>query len=484
MNRHQTTVDRRLQLAQYFTAPTIARFMASLFTTQDTSNCRLLDAGAGRGALTAAFLDRWISGNLDFESVQVDAYEIDEMLCSALAQTLASYDVRPGFSATLQCTDFVHAAADRIGQPLFLESPQYTHAILNPPYKKIGGDSEYRAVLRRIGIDVVNLYAAFVALSLSLLADKGQLVAIIPRSFCNGAYYRPFREYILQRASLRHIHLFESRTKAFKKDDVLQENVIILLERNSKQGAVTVSTSTDDSFSDWAVSQYVFNQIVLPDDSEQFIHIPLSPQQSAIELGSSVRCTLSELGIDVSTGPVVDFRVRDHLCDLPEPYTAPLLYPHHFSRHTTVWPIQHPKKPNAIFCNANTKKWLYPSGYYCVVRRLSSKEEKRRIVASVVDPSVFPDAQMLGFENHLNVFHNQKRGLPELVARGLVVFLNSSAVDDYFRRFNGHTQVNATDLRMLKYPTRALLTELGQWAKEQTELTFRSIDEIYGATLL
>ena len=31
---------------------------------------------------------------------------------------------------------------------------------------------------------------------------------------------------------------------------------------------------------------------------------------------------------------------------------------------------------------------------------------------------------MLGFENHLNVFHENKRGLPEALARGLAVFLN------------------------------------------------------------
>jgi len=76
----------------------------------------------------------------------------------------------------------------------------------------------------------------------------------------------------------------------------------------------------------------------------------------------------------------------------------------------------------------------------------------------------------------LNVFHNAKRGLPEPLARGLAVFLNTTAVDAYFRRFNGHTQVNATDLRLMKYPSRAALIALGHWAMQQEALTQEQID--------
>ena len=106
-----------------------------------------------------------------------------------------------------------------------------------------------------------------------------------------------------------------------------------------------------------------------------------------------------------------------------------------------------------------------------MVRRFSAKEEKRRIVASVVDPASFGEHSVLGFENHLNLFHEDKHGLPEALARGLTVFLNTAAVDESLRRFNGHTQVNATDLKLLKYPSRDALIQLGKWAAQQGELT-------------
>jgi hypothetical protein len=134
------------------------------------------------------------------------------------------------------------------------------------------------------------------------------------------------------------------------------------------------------------------------------------------------------------------------------------------------------KRGNAIRFNADTKKWLYPNGFYAVTRRFSAKEERRRIVASVVTPDSFPDAPMLGFENHLNVFHQGKHGLPEYLAHGLAAYLNTTAVDENFRRFNGHTQVNATDLRLMKYPSRPVLIALGKWAHGQTELTQPMLD--------
>jgi adenine-specific DNA-methyltransferase len=437
-----------------------------------------LDAGAGIGSLSTAFLDRWRRSGFRFKQVEVDAFEIDFALINHLAQTLERYDhKKDDFSFSIYKEDFIHAAVNSLTGSLFSEPLKlYTHAILNPPYKKINSHSAHRTALRRVDIETVNLYSAFVALAVALTAPNGQIVAIIPRSFCNGPYYRPFRDFILERTAIRHMHLFESRSQAFKDDGVLQENIIIRLKRGAVQGPVKVSTSTDDSFTDLTTHEYPFDQIVLPDDPEHFIHVPTSPDPSVVELSTVIRYTLADLGIRVSTGPVVDFRLKEYLHDMPGRGTVPLLYPGHFSGRATTWPIEGMKKPNAIAHNADTEKWLYPKGFYCVVRRFSSKEEKRRIMASVVDPKTFNDYPMLGFENHLNVFHDQKHGLPEPLAHGLTVFLNTTAVDEQFRRFNGHTQVNATDLKTMKFPSRDALIQLGTWAIQQGTLTQEQID--------
>lgn len=468
----KSPIAHKSQLGQFMTVPSIARFMANLFDSPFPEVARLLDAGAGKGALTTAFIQRWKSqaGN---GALVAHAYETDDGMIAELRPALATAAGTSAIEATVYEGDFIERAAAMIRLE---RGPRYTHAILNPPYKKISSASAHRALLRAVNLETVNLYSGFVGLAVELLEQGGEIVAIIPRSFCNGPYYQPFRRYITERAAIRQIHLFDARNQAFKDDGVLQENIIIHLERGADQGDVIVSTSRDGSFDDLEARTHHFDRIVLSGDADQFIHIPTSDDDEELLQTSAFCHPLKEIAVSVSTGPVVDFRMREDLRADPEPGTVPLLYPGHFNGDTLEWPRPGFKKPNAIRYNQGTHKWLYPSGFYTVVRRFSSKEERRRIVASVVDPAKL-SGKMIGFENHLNVFHENRGPLSEDLARGLAVYLNSTPVDQYFRRFNGHTQVNATDLKNMRYPSREKLIELGTWAKGKGALSQEAIDE-------
>src|SRR5262249_51636294 len=153
-----------------------------------------------------------------------------------------------------------------------------------------------------------------------------------------------------------------------------------------------------------------------------------------------------DLGLKVSTGRVVDFRAREYLRDEPGKGTAPLIWPTHFDAGYIAWPKDGCRKPQAIMIDERIADQLIPNEHYVLVRRFSAKEERRRVVAAVYDGERVK-AKVVGFENHLNYFHRAGRGVEIELARGLAAFLNSTLVDLYFRRFNGHTQVNATDLR-------------------------------------
>jgi tRNA1(Val) A37 N6-methylase TrmN6 len=471
----QLNQANRSELGQFFTPYRIARFMASLFSDSEQSCVRVLDPGAGVGSLTVAFLERFAS--LRGRKIEALAYELDKEVSDALKSNLADYtlflaEAGVSFVPEVVQDDFIEGGTISF---LLNRHKPVDFAILNPPYRKINSDSSHRLLLRKVGIETVNLYAGFVALAIHLLKPGGELVAIIPRSFCNGLYFRPFREFLLEKTTVQQIHLFDSRTKAFQEDGVLQENIILHLVKGGTQGAIKISTSSDDSFQDYRENLLPFDRIVPVADPERFIHIPVNDSGHRLTVSEKFTYSLSELGIVVSTGPVVDFRVKDFLRSDPEPGAAPLLYPGHFDAKTILWPKLNFRKANALMITPETRKQMFPAGHYTLVRRFSSKEEKRRIVARIVTPENLP-GELVGFENHLNVFHQKKKGLPAELALGLAVYLNSTIVDDHFRQFSGHTQVNATDLRLLKYPSCSVLTELGLWAADLPDFDQKTID--------
>jgi len=474
---------RKKKFGQFFTPKPVADFMA-LMLGPLPQHVRLLDAGAGAGALTAAFVERCCSKVDAVHSIHATLYEIDGSILDALESTMldceracACAGIRFAFS--IQTANFLQEMSSRLASELFSpQPPAFDVAITNPPYRKISVDSVERNSLRSVGVETSNLYTGFIALIQRLLVPGGQLVGITPRSFCNGPYFRPFREDFLSQLELRRLHVFESRKAAFREDSVLQENIIFHAIKGTQQPCqMIVSSSSGEPGADVTETLFPFTEIVHPHDAEKFIHIPSSNGHAAAkETMVGLSASLASLGVTVSTGRVVDFRLKDALRKEPEEGTVPLLYPCHFNGGTVHWPKFEGRKPNAILDNAETRPWLVPTGIYLLTKRFTSKEERRRLVACMFDPDQVK-TDWIGFENHINYFHASGHGLERHLASGLYAFLNSTVVDQYFRRFSGHTQVNATDLRTLNYPDRDTLQAMG---REMTtlNLTQEEIDQL------
>lgn len=448
-------IDRRSKLGQFLTPAPTAQRMAEMFGPMPRQ-VRLLDAGAGIGALTAAFVSEALARDDRPEMISATCFEVDDDMAAHLAGTLnacahACDEAGVAFTSEIIRDDYVLASSE----PLLARRWSFNRAILNPPYAKINTTSRWRLALRSSGIETVNLYSAFVALAVNQLEGGGELVAITPRSFCNGPYYRPFRQHLLSNTVLLRLLVFESRKKAFADDAVLQENVIFHVRKAGDQpGTVRLETDTGDA------RDVPFVEVVRPGDANAFIRLTISDDDA--ELAQRVQalpCSLADLGIKVSTGRVVDFRAREQLRFEYAEGTAPMIYPSHMKDAGVVWPLPNFKKSNALFVDDYTRPQLVPAGRYVLTKRFSSKEERRRIVTSVYDAP-----EPAGLDNKLNYFHQGGAGLPDDLAMGLAAYLNSTAVDDYFRLFSGHTQVNATDLRNLHYPDRAALEALGRAA--------------------
>jgi len=127
---------------------------------------------------------------------------------------------------------------------------------------------------------------------------------------------------------------------------------------------------------------------------------------------------LAMLGLEVSTGRVVDFRAKEFLVREAHEGTVPLIYPCHFKGSFVHWPNPGGRKPNAIRDTERTQELLVPGAICVLVKRFTSKEERRRVVACIYDAHRI-HAERVGFENHLNYFHARGRGLPTSLAKGL-----------------------------------------------------------------
>ena len=347
------------------------------------NGCRRAHFGscAGTGSLFAALTEQLLSKADRPTSIELVAYETDQNVTPHLETTMElcrqlCTGKGVSFQGTVHHEDFISAAASQLHDSLFgMTRDSFTHVILNPPYKKINGETPTRRILKSAGIETSNFYAAFVWLAAGLTRSGGEIVAITPRSFCNGPYFRRFRKALLGLIDLRHVHTFESRKEAFADDSVLQENVIFHGIRDEHCGrTVKISVSRGRDFSDIQVREVPFQDVVAPDDSDAFIHlIEQDDGQQVMERMSRFRTTLAELGLEVSTGRVVDFRARQFLRKDPEPGTAPLIYPCHFEEGFVRWPVTGAKKPNAIVAADQTENLLVPAGYYVLTKRFSAK---------------------------------------------------------------------------------------------------------------
>jgi adenine-specific DNA-methyltransferase len=456
--------------AQYLTPVEIARFMAKLSVKHwgKTKDASILDPGAGSGILSYCLINEIFSKNQNV-NLSLDAWEMDNTIIPELIHTYQNITDKH-LQYSINQKDFITDISHDISWNV---NKQYDLVIMNPPYKKINANTIYRNSLRNIGIETVNTYSAFMALSIKLLADNGILTAIVPRSFCNGLYFLPFRNFLFDNTRILHIHAFETRDNAFNDENVLQENIIITLKKTKEaQENITISQSKDKLFSDYTEKQIAYFQVVSSDDKQMYISIPTK----AITIDEKIlACSNEDLGFDISTGPVVDFRMKEKLLS-DDAEGIPLLYPIHIRNQKINWPVQS-KKPNAILLDdAETKKITFPKGYYILVKRFSSKEEKRRIYATLLTPETLP-RKYFTVENHLNVIHSKRGSLDKYIAYGLTAWLNTGYCDDIFRNFSGHTQVNATDLRNMKYPSFKLLTELGQLVKDKKPEEYEQIFE-------
>lgn len=437
---------------QYFTPGFVTNYLVRNLLCLDKPMYSILDVAAGVGNIGAA-VALAVRQKDEKATVNLVAVEIDDEL---------SKESNFLFQLVLDGVDVNYQAANVDFFDYYREIKQqgetFTTIVMNPPYKKLSRKDFNGLELEGVEYSP-NLYSLMMSCALNLLGENGELIAIVPRSFCSGTLFYNFRKKILDNYSIVFIHLFESRDKVFSFDGVQQETVIIkIIKREVNKHKVIVSYGDDLSRAKTSIQD--FSKIVFPCDKQRVIHIPHNEiDEKIIKKILSYKDNLESLGLKISTGKVVDFRNKMHLTS-NNINNAWLYCKENLDKYEFIIPGQNFK--NFIEINEQTTNKLLDEQCHVIVNRMFFKEKKQIVVAQVVD-CTDKDTRKIAVENHLNYISGETDSkLDYKLALGIKFYLESDLVSDYFKRFIGSTQINASDIKSLPFPSRDELIKIGE----------------------
>jgi adenine-specific DNA-methyltransferase len=162
------------------------------------------------------------------------------------------------------------------------------------------------------------------------LREGGALVAITPRSFASGEYFRRFREVLFEAALPKSSTSSRPGAKTLRADSVFQENVIMRARRSAPPRAARVAVSVSAGASDLARSEtrsLPLSSVLDRTRGSSYVHVPVNRlDDDVLALVRKWPETLSSLGLRVSTGPVVAFRATDFLRSRPDDMATPFRF--------------------------------------------------------------------------------------------------------------------------------------------------------------
>lgn len=445
--------SQRKKFGQFFTTGKTASFMADLFDIDlSKTSIKLLDAGAGTGILSMALIENIFSRGFS-GCIELTCYETDSLVIPVLKENLEQASTRYNVKYTVVESNYI-TSQDFEKKTLFTdETPKYDYIIGNPPYLKISKDAAEAKAMPEVCYGAPNLYFLFWAMGIYNLKENQEMVYIMPRSWTSGAYFKKFREYLFSHCIITDVHLFESRDKVFGGESVLQETIIVKVKKTTtKPRSIHITTSSTCEFSNLEEFEAPYETVV-PENRLVYL-ITGKEEQDVLERVNRLPKTLPTIHMKMQTGLIVDFRTQEVLRNEMEEGAFPLLYSQHINGGRVIWPIG--KEGEVI--KTDRVALLQENSDFLLIKRFTSKEEKRRLQCGIYLKKHFPQFSYISTQNKINFV---KCDSP-CITYGLYVLLNSSLYDSYYRILNGSTQVNSTEINQIPIPEREIIEQMGR----------------------
>ena len=472
--------EMRKSFGQFFTSKATAHYMAGLFHIPRKEVLRILDPGAGSGILSAALIETITESCPDTKEIQLTCYETNGDIIPLLEANISHMERAPALrlTSTIIKENYVTSQSDDFRGTL-MASPvraEYDMVIANPPYFKLSKDAPEALSMPEVCYGAPNIYFLFAAMSLFNLCDGGEMVYIVPRSWTSGAYFSHFRKYLLNHGKLTDIHIFDSRKKVFDKENVLQETMIMKLRKTDSAPSRVRITSSVDSMDFRKITEMQVPYGIVVSGAERYVHLPTSSEEvSVLRKVNSFETPMPLMGLKMKTGLTVDFRNRELLRNSCGDNIVPLFYSQHIKNGKVVFPIGKENEymsdelPGIVQLNRN----------YLFVKRFTAKEERRRLQCAVYLANQYPEYERISTQNKINFIDTiDNSDMCEALVFGLYIVLNSTLYDMYYRILNGSTQVNATEMNTIPFPSRNILERLGKRLMEVGDFSTEYCDRI------
>lgn len=472
--------DHKKVFGQYLTPVDVADFMASLASIGKLNHLRILDPGIGSGILAISLIERIIKKFKTVKAIHLVGYEIDSGLMPINKEAMEHLKVWAHsryveLTYEMRFKDFVLDKAYVLDDSPSLfsalhiddEKELFDIIISNPPYFKISKDDPRARAASKVVYGQPNIYALFMAISARLLRQDGELIFITPRSYASGPYFRSFRDFFFSEMTPVQFHLFNSRTEAFDRDAILQENLILHAKHTGKineETKVIVSFSNGSrDLQSFSSRKLTLKRVINSSSVNKIIFLPTTENDDKLlEIVDSWLGSLHKYEMEISTGKVVPFRATEYLEEHGDINNgeAPLIWMNSIRDSNVVWPFERKSKPQYIRITDETKPLLNRNGNYVLLRRFSAKEDNRRLNSSPYLKDKL-SCEFVAFENHVNYVHRPHGNISRSEAIGISAILNSVYLDTYFRVSNGNTQVSATEIRDMPLPEISQIRRIG-----------------------
>lgn len=335
--------------------------------------------------------------------------------------------------------------------------------LCNPPYRKLNvkETKTYKSDYAEISEGQPNMYGLFIFLSIKLLKNNGICSVVTPTSFLSGRYFSKLRSVLLKETQLVNIGIVSGRTGVFI--DVLQETSITMFRRNLIKPTHN-TTTTISSISRNGESKNV-GSCFLPNSGAVWPIPRIEADVLLIEKSSASSFRINDYGYDIRIGCFVWNRdIRPVYMTAAEAKrkktktAIPLLWSSDI-KHGENLCFTGNKKDNGEPCFVDFGDRLHRSiirRKSLILQRVTSNDQSRRLVVSIVPESIFNDYGGFVGENHI-VILEQVVSKPVLSLKQMAELLGSYEIDRYFRSISSTTNVSAFELSQLPLPDPGIL---------------------------